>query len=82
MKFMNLKVEKLDDFFKVVNSCEGNVYLESPDMKLNLKSKLCQYISLAKLCSAGVDEIKELNINADNPNDAAKLIKFMFDGIM
>ena len=43
MKFMNLKVEKLDDFFKVVNSCEGNVYLESPDMKLNLKSKLCQY---------------------------------------
>ena len=82
MKFMNLKVEKLDDFFKVVNSCEGNVYLESPDMKLNLKSKLCQYLSFAKLCSADSEEIKELTIKSDNPNDAAKLIKFMFDGIM
>ena len=81
MKFVNLKVEKLDDFFDVINSCEGNVFLEGPDMKLNLKSKLCQYVSLAKLCSAGVDEIKELDINADNPNDTAKLMKFMFDGI-
>ena len=81
MKFMNLKVEKLDDFFNVINSCEGNVFLEGPDMKLNLKSKLCQYVSLAKLCSAGVDVIKELNIIADNPNDTAKLMKFMFDGI-
>ena len=26
MKFMNLKVEKLDDFFNVINSCEGNVF--------------------------------------------------------
>ena len=82
MKFMNLKVEKLDDFFKVVNSCEGNVYLESPDMKLNLKSKLCQYLSFAKLCSADSEEIKELTIKADNEKDVTKLIKFMFDGIM
>ena len=81
MKFMNLKVEKLDDFFNVINSCEGNVFLEGPDMKLNLKSKLCQYVSLAKLCSAVVDEIKELNIIADNPDDTAKLMKFMFNGI-
>ena len=81
MKFMNLKVEKLDDFFDVINSCEGNVFLEGPDMKLNLKSKLCQYVALAKLCSAGFDEIKELNIIADNPDDTAKLMKFMFDGI-
>lgn len=81
MKFMNLKVEKLDDFFNVINSCDGNVFLEGPDMKLNLKSKLCQYVSLAKLCSAGIDEIKELNIIADNPDDTAKLMKFMFNGI-
>lgn len=51
-------------------------------MKLNLKSKLCQYLTLAKLCSAGGDEIKELSINADNEKDATKLMKFMFDGIM
>lgn len=82
MKFMNLKVEKLDDFFKVVNSCEGNVYLESPDMKLNLKSKLCQYLSFANLCSADSEEIKEMTIKADNAEDVTKLMKFMFDGIM
>lgn len=82
MKFTNLKVEHLEDFFALVNSCEGNVYLESPDMKLNLKSKLCQYLSFAKLCSADSEEIKELIIKADNAEDVTKLMKFMFDGNM
>lgn len=80
MKFFNLKVELLDEFFKVVNSCEGNIYLESPDMKLNLKSKLCQYLSFAKLCSADRDEIEELTIKAENPDDLKKLMKFMYEG--
>ena len=82
MKFMNLKVEKLDDFFNVISSCEGNVFLECPDMKLNLKSKLCQYLSFAKLCSTDSEEIKELVIKADNAEDVTKLMKFMFDGNM
>lgn len=80
MKFFNLKVELLDDFFKVVNSCKGNIYLESPDMKLNLKSKLCQYLSFVKLCSADRDEIKELTIKAENTDDFKKLMKFMYEG--
>lgn len=79
MKFFNLKVELLDEFFKVVNSCKGNIYLESPDMKLNLKSKLCQYLSFAKLCSADRDEIDELNIKAENPDDLKRLMKFMYE---
>ena len=37
MKFNNLKVEQLEDFFTVVDSCTGNVYLECDDMKLKLK---------------------------------------------
>ena len=82
MKFMNLKVEKLDDFFNVINSCEGNVFLESPDMKLNLKSKLCQYLSFAKLCSTDSEEIKELTIKADNQEDVTKLMNFMLNGNM
>lgn len=81
MKFINLKVERLEDFFKVVNKCDGKVYLESPDMKLNLKSKLCQYVSIAKICSSGAEEIQELNIVAENPEDTARLMKFMLDGI-
>ena len=78
MKFMNLKVEKLDDFFKVVNSCEGNVYLESPDMKLNLKSKLSQYVSMANIFSNG--EIPELEIIAYEKEDIDKLVSFMING--
>ena len=44
MKFNNLKIENLKDFFEVIDKCEGNVYLISPDMNINLKSKIAQYI--------------------------------------
>ena len=80
MKFTNLKAERLEEFFKVISDCEGNVYLESSDMKLNLKSKLCQYLSFAKLCSTDSEEIKELTIKAENKEDISKLTKFMYDG--
>lgn len=79
MKLTNLKVECLDEFFKVVSDCKGNVYLECDDLRLNLKSKLCQYVSLAKLCSAGADEIKELELKVENPDDVASLMKFMYN---
>ena len=39
MKFTNLKVEKLEEFFKVIDQCKDNVYLVSPDMNINLKSR-------------------------------------------
>ena len=79
MKLTNLKVEYLDDFFETVKKCKGNVYLECEDMQLNLKSKLCQYVSLAKLCSAGADEIESLEIKVENPDDVTELVKFMFN---
>ena len=79
MKLTNLKTECLDEFFKVVSDCKGNVYLECEDLRLNLKSKLCQYVSLAKLCSAGADEIKELELKVENPDDVASLMKFMYN---
>ena len=79
MKLTNLKVEYLDDFFETVKKCKGNVYLECDDMRLNLKSKLCQYVSLAKLCSAGTDEIKEMELKVENSDDVASLMKFMYN---
>ena len=81
MKFNNLKVADLDKFFDVVNSCDGAVYLESPDMRLNLKSSLCQYVSLAKLCSADSEEISEIEVHAEKREDIDKLFKFMCGGI-
>lgn len=77
MKFKNLKVDKLEEFFNVISKCKGNVYLISPDMNINLKSKIAQYISLVNLCTAGKDELEEIEIIAGNKDDIDSLLDFM-----
>ena len=77
MKFSSLKVNDLEKFFEAVNKCKGNVYLVSPDVKLNLKSRLTQYVSFAKLCNNENADIKELEVITDNADDTAALFKFM-----
>lgn len=79
MKLQNLSTDKLEEFFEVVSKCEGAIYLKSPDMYINLKSNLAKYVSLANLCSAGVEEIKEIEILASNREDVEKLYKFMIE---
>ena len=75
IKLMNVKnVEKL---FETVNKCNGKVELVGDDIQLNLKSKLSQYFSLAKLFSDG--EIPELELVATDPDDNALLMRFMMD---
>ncbi len=77
MKIQN--IENVDLFFKVVDSCEGKVELITGEGdRLNLKSKLCQYVSLANIFSNG--EIPELEIVAHEPKDVEKLINFMMQG--
>ena len=46
--------------------------------RLNLKSKLSQYVSLANIFSNG--EIPELEIIAYEKEDTERLIKFMLEG--
>ena len=75
IKLMNVKnVEKL---FETVNKCNGKVELVGDDIQLNLKSKLSQYFSLAKLFSDG--EIPELELGPTDPDDTALLMRFMMD---
>lgn len=65
--------------FKVVDSCEGKVELVTGEGdRLNLKSKLSQYVSMANIFSNG--EIPELEIVAHEPEDIDKLVKFMLLG--
>ena len=46
MKVQN--ITDIDAFFKVVDNCKGRVELVTGEGdRLNLKSKLCQYVSLA-----------------------------------
>ena len=75
MKIENIK--NVDEFFKVVDSCKGKVELVTGEGdRLNLKSKLSQYVSLAKVFSTK-GEIPELELVAYDPEDVRKLIDFM-----
>lgn len=74
MKLQN--ITDIDKFFKVIDSCKGRVELVTGEGdRLNLKSKLTQYVSLAKIFSNG--DIPELEIVAYEKEDIDKLINFM-----
>ena len=77
MKVQN--ITNVDAFFKVVDDCVGKVELVTGEGdRLNLKSKLSQYVSLANIFSAG--EIPELEIVAAEKEDIDKLMNFMING--
>ena len=62
----------------VVDSCKGKVELVTGEGdRLNLKSKLSQYVSMAKLFSDGT--ISELELLAYEPEDINKLVNFMMN---
>ncbi|MCI7721608.1 polya polymerase [Lachnospiraceae bacterium SGI.256] len=77
-----MKVQNITDvegFFNVVDSCKGRVELVTGEGdRLNLKSKLSQYVSMANIFSNG--EIPELEVIAYEKEDTDKLIQFMMDG--
>ena len=79
MKVQN--ITDIDKFFKVVDSCKGKVELVTGEGdRLNLKSKLSQYISLSGIFKDGVPEIPEMEIVAYDPEDVQKLFNFMVNG--
>ena len=77
-----MKVKNITDvekFFKVIDECKGKVELVTDEGdRLNLKSKLSQYVSLANIFSGG--EIPELEIVAAEKEDIDKLMSFMING--
>ena len=77
MKIQN--ITNIEKFFEVVDSCKGKVELVTGEGdRLNLKSKLSQYVSMANIFSNG--EIPELEVIAYEKEDTDKLIQFMVDG--
>lgn len=77
MKITN--ISNIEGFFAAVDSCKGRVELVTGEGdRLNLKSKLCQYVSLASIFSGG--NIPELEIIASEPEDVQKLVTFMIQG--
>ena len=77
MKVQNIK--DVDAFFKVIDEGKGTVELVSPEGdRINLKSKLTQYLSMANIFSNGY--IKELDLVAHDKEDVERIIKFMYQG--
>lgn len=77
MKLLNINVDRLGELFEIIDQCKGKVELVGDDIRLNLKSKLSQYFSLAKIFSDGSDEIEKLEIVTDDPDDTNLLINFI-----
>lgn len=77
MKIQN--ITDVEKFFQVIDKCTGTVELVSPEGdRINLKSKLAQYVSMANIFSNGY--IKELELVAYDRDDIDRLIKFMYQG--
>ncbi|MCR4830723.1 MAG: polya polymerase [Pseudobutyrivibrio sp.] len=75
MKITNIK--DTEAFFKVIDSCTGKVELVTGEGdRLNLKSKLSQFVSLANIFNAE-ESIPELELIAYEPEDAKKLLEYM-----
>ena len=78
MKINN--ISDIDGFFKAVDRCKGRVELVTGEGdRLNLKSKLSQYVSLANIFSGGV-AIPELELICSEKEVIEVLLQYMIDG--
>ena len=69
-------ISDIDGFFKTVESCKVRVELVTNEGdRLNLKSKLSQYVSLAEIFTN--DEIPEMELVLSEPEDMEKMFSFM-----
>lgn len=77
-----MKIQNISDvntFFKViVPAKEPSSWFPRRADRINLKSKLSQYLSMANIFSNGY--IKELELVAYEKEDLDRLIKFMYQG--
>jgi len=79
-RFMTLEnVSNIEGLFELINKCKGNVELVSKEGdKINLKSRLAQYLSLAGVFSNGY--VRELELYIEDADDRDQIIAFMLSG--
>lgn len=72
-------IKNPNEFFEEIKRCKGRVELLTKEGdRINLKSKLCQYIYLVELFKN--PEIKEMELLFSNPEDVAKVFNFLVVG--
>ena len=74
MKLTNIK--SADSFMHIIDACKGKVELIGPDIRVNLKSKMTQLLSLAKLFDADI-ELGDFEIIAYNQDDVLLLMQYL-----
>jgi hypothetical protein len=78
MKLAN--ITEVNNFLRTVDECTGDVWLESVDGdKINLKSKLSQYVAITALISCESDK---LELFCSKHEDEERFFKFFKDNPM
>ena len=77
MKILN--ITEPNKFFSAVSECRGRVELVTGEGdRLNLKSKLCQYITLTQMFTdATIDEVELI---VSEPEDLSLLLNYLVRG--
>ena len=74
-----LGITDVERFIEVVDQCKGKIELvTSEGDRLNLRSKLCQYLALSKIFSEA--KIDEIEIIASEPEDVNLLLEYLIRG--
>lgn len=77
MKILGIK--NVDRFIEVLDQCKGRIELvTSEGDRLNLRSKLCQYLALSKIFSEA--KIDEIEIIISEPEDVTILLEYLIRG--
>lgn len=72
-------IKNVEQFFKTVEQCKGRVeLLTTQGDRLNLKSKLSQYVSLTGMFAD--PKIGEMDLLLSEPDDAVLLLEFLIRG--
>lgn len=77
----SLQLHQIDfkKFMEAIDQCKGNVYLVTDDGdRLNLKSKLSQFVGLSRLIDGGI--ISNAKVVCENPEDDSFLFRFNLYG--
>lgn len=72
-------ITNVERFIEVLDQCKGKIELvTSEGDRLNLKSKLCQYLALSKIFSEA--KIDEIEIIASEPDDVKIILDYLIRG--
>ncbi|MBQ8895254.1 MAG: hypothetical protein IKM32_01890 [Clostridia bacterium] len=79
MSSVELHKINFSKFIEALDQCKGNVWLVTAEGdRLNLKSRFCQLLGLAKIVEGGM--VTEAKIICDNPDDDSLLFRFNLYG--